>query len=152
MIEAGGRLSQLLGMPRITGQIYGLLYFSTDPLSLDAIVELLGISKASASNGTRQLASWGAVHQVWIQGNRKDYFEVVADVNTIVRGIFNDQFKPRMESSKSRLKKLNETLNDDLKVGSLKEEEFRTLQERVKNLAKLQSRLERLVPIAQKLI
>ena len=39
---------------------------------------------ASASNGTRQLAAWGAIKQVWVQGDRKDYFEVVEDLAALV--------------------------------------------------------------------
>ena len=70
MVEASGRLFQLLGLPRSTGQIYGLLYMSARPLSLDDICELLSISKGSASTGTRHLASWAAIRQVWVQGNR----------------------------------------------------------------------------------
>lgn len=80
IIEAGGRLCQLLGLPRSTGQIYGLLYLSAKPLSLDDMVDLLGISKASASCGTRQLASLCAIRPVWMPGDRRDYFQSVADL------------------------------------------------------------------------
>ena len=76
MIEAGGRVCQLLGVPRSTGQIYGLLYLSPKPLSLDDIAEALRISKASASTGTRQLLAWRAIHQVWVHGERRDHFEI----------------------------------------------------------------------------
>ena len=75
MIEACGRLCQLLGLPRTTGQIYGLLYLALEPLSLNDIAIFLQISKGSASNGTRQLASWGAIKGVWIQGDRRDYYQ-----------------------------------------------------------------------------
>src|SRR5256885_16551818 len=103
MIEAGGRLYQILGLPRSTGQIYGLLYRSTTPLALDDMVELLGISKGSASTGTRQLTSWGAIRQVWIPGDRRDYYEVVAEVGKLIRGCFTDRIKPRLTSSQNRL-------------------------------------------------
>ena len=49
MVEVGGRICQILGFPRITGQIYGLLYLSDEPLSLNRVSSLLGISKGSAS-------------------------------------------------------------------------------------------------------
>ena len=69
MIEVGVRLSQILSVPKSTGQVYGLLYLTVGPLSLDDLVEQLGISKASASMATRQLASWGAIRRIWVPEN-----------------------------------------------------------------------------------
>ena len=72
MVEVTARLCQRLGLPRSSGQIFGLLYLSTQALSLDEIAEALEISKASVSTGTRQLLGWHAIRQVWKPGDRKD--------------------------------------------------------------------------------
>ena len=45
------RMMGILGMPRSVGEIYGLLYFSENPLSMDQIVQKLGMSLGSASQG-----------------------------------------------------------------------------------------------------
>lgn len=152
MVEAWGRLAQLLGVPRSTGQIYGLLYLSTMPQSLADIVIQLGISKASASNGTRQLAAWGAIKQVWVQGDRKDYFEVVEDLAALVGGGYRELFKPRLESSSQRLKSLTDSLKEDLESGALSREEYRLCIKRVNALSKLQKRIKKLAPLAEKLL
>jgi len=55
MIEVSARVCQFLGIRRSTGQIYGLLYLSPEPLTLDEIAESLGISRGSVSTGTRLL-------------------------------------------------------------------------------------------------
>lgn len=55
MIEVSARVCQFLGIRRSTGQIYGLLYLSPKPLTLDEIAESLGISRGSVSTGTRLL-------------------------------------------------------------------------------------------------
>ena len=49
MVQIGGRIAQILGIPRSTGQILGLLYFSSEPLSLAEMCSMLGLSKASTS-------------------------------------------------------------------------------------------------------
>lgn len=152
MIEAGGRLCQLLGLPRSTGQIYGLLYLSLDSLSLDDMVELLGISKASASLGTRQLASWGAIRQVWKQGDRRDYFEVVADLGALIRGSYNDFVKPRMNASRRRLDGMLALLEEELAAGTITKEEYKLSQERLKNLSRLQKKIQNIAPLAEKFI
>jgi len=53
------------------------------PLSLDDLVEQLGISKASASMATRQLASWGAIRRIWVPGERRDFYEVIDDIGEV---------------------------------------------------------------------
>jgi len=152
MIEAGGRLYQILGLPRSTGQIYGLLYFSTKPLSLDDMVTTLGISKASASTGTRLLTSWGAIRPVWIPGNRRDYFEAVGEVGKLIKGCFTDRIKPRLASSQSRLELMTDSLDNELEQGVLTSEEHKMCLNRLKRLARLQKKILQLAPLAEKLV
>jgi len=48
-------LADLLGNPSSLGSIYGLLFASTEPLSMEEIVERLGVSTGTASQGLRRL-------------------------------------------------------------------------------------------------
>lgn len=152
MIEAGGRLCQLLSLPRSTGQIYGLLYLSTVALSLDDIAHLLSISKASASTGTRQLLSWGAIRQVWVQGERRDFFEVVPDLRTLIRASYRDFMKPRLNSSGKRLETMQEHLANELRDGVLTEEEHILFSERLGSLCDLQKKISGLIPFAERMM
>jgi len=152
MIESGGRLCQLLGLPRSTGQIYGLLYLSLTPLSLDDIVDLLQISKASASNGTRQLASWNAIRQVWVQGDRRDHYEVIADFASLVQGAYREFLKPRLRSSDRRLTGMLSSLDQDLAQGDITEAEYKLITTRLKELGKVQKKIEKWLPLAEKLL
>ena len=62
---------KVLGLPRSIGEIYGLLFISPDPLALDDLVERLGISKGSASQGLRALKTLGAVKEIEVEGSRR---------------------------------------------------------------------------------
>ena len=53
---------QVFGVPKSVGQIYGLLFASTEALCFSDIVERLDISKGSASQGLQLLRSLGAVN------------------------------------------------------------------------------------------
>jgi HTH-type transcriptional regulator, glycine betaine synthesis regulator len=150
MIETAGRLYQLLGLPRSTGQIYGLLFFSAVALSLDDMVDLLGISKASASTGTRQLLGWGALRQVWIPGQRRDYFVVVADLGSVIRASLNDFVKPRLTSAQKRFTQMRTGLDHEFQQGILNREEYKLCAERLKALSKLHRRISSLTPLAQR--
>lgn len=151
-IEAGGRLCQLLGLPRSTGQIYGLLHLSPKPLSLDEISALLSISKASASTGTRQLMSWQAVRQVWVQGDRRDYFESVEDLRQMLRNAYNSYFRPKLEKSQGRLELLLETLELDRKSGEISREEYTFCLKRLQEIGSLQTKLGKVLPLAEKFL
>ena len=151
MIEIGGRLSQVLGFPRSTGQIYGLLYFSSVPLSLGDICIKLGISKASTSTGTRQLATWGAIRKVWIPGERKDYYEAIDDLMHIFKGSYRAIIKPRVNSSESRIKKIEESLDKDLKMLLVTKTDYEFMNERLTKLKKIHRKITKAIPILEKL-
>ena len=152
MVEVGGRICQLLGLPRSTGQIFGLLYLSVEPLSLNQMSAMLGISKGSASMGTRQLASWGAIRKVWIPGDRRDYYEVIQDLGALIRGSYNNLIKPKIESSKNRLDLHKSNLGEDFKSGAIPLDKKKILEERINALEKIHKRLYQFLPLTEKII
>jgi len=152
MVEVGGRVCQVLGLPRSTGQIFGLLYLSTEPLSLNQMSSMLGISKGSASMGTRHLASWGSIRKVWVPGDRRDYYEVVEDLGQLIRGSYNNLIKPRIQSSKDRLVALKVNLKEDIKSGAIALEKKEVLEGRIQSLEKVHKRLFQFLPLAEKFI
>ena len=125
---------------------------ATSPLSLDNIVELLQISKASASNGTRQLSSWNAIRQVCIQGERRDHYEVIADMARLIEGICSNFLKPRLRSSDRRLTGMLSSLDQDLQRGDITQEEYNLINTRLKELGKLQNQIEKGLSLAEQLL
>jgi DNA-binding transcriptional regulator GbsR (MarR family) len=152
MVETSGTLFQLFGFPRSTGQIYGLLYLSARPLSLDHLVESLSMSKGSASMGARQLSGWGVIRQVWVPGDRRDHFEAVGDFGQLLRASFSEFVKPRLYSSERRLASISEELERDVERGALSEEEYRFCAERLRLLLRFQKKIQDFGPIAEKLL
>lgn len=152
MVEAAGSLFQILGLPRSTGQIYGLLFLSAGPLSLDDLVRMLSISKGSASIGMRFLASWGAVRQVWVPGDRRDHFEAVGDLGQLLRASYSDFVKPRLQSSERRLATISAALEKDAEQGTLSKEDYKFCCERLRILLRFQKKVQSIGPLAEKLI
>ena len=132
MVELGGRICQVIGLPRSTGQIFGLLYLSTEPLTLNKMSAMLGISKGSTSTG--------------------DYYEVIEDLGQLVRGSYNNLIKPRIQSSRERLASLKTCLDEDIKSGALPTEKEEILQGRIQSLEKVHKRLFQFLPLAEKII
>ena len=55
----------LYGITDSIGRLYGTLYFSNEPLTLDEMREALGMSKTSMSTGVRTLLETKMVRKVW---------------------------------------------------------------------------------------
>ncbi|MBI4845408.1 MAG: hypothetical protein HY810_02905 [Candidatus Omnitrophica bacterium] len=73
-----------LGINRVAGQLYILLFFSQEPLSLDEMTKRLKISKGHVSTNIRALERWNAVRKIWVKGSRKDYYEANCDTLKII--------------------------------------------------------------------
>jgi DNA-binding transcriptional regulator GbsR (MarR family) len=129
-----------------------LLYLSAQPLSLDDIVQMLGVSKASASTATRQLSAWGLIRQVWVPGERRDYFEVVEDLGGLIRGGYRDFIKPRLESSQRLFDSILSVLEEDAVAGAVSREEFRICAERLRKLCRMQKKLQAAAPLLERLL
>src|SRR6187431_2303298 len=74
MIQTWGQLSTQWGISRTMGQIHAILMISPDPMTMDQIIEELGISRGSASMNLRSLMEWGVVHKAYVPGDRKEFF------------------------------------------------------------------------------
>jgi hypothetical protein len=86
-IQDMGNISQSLGLGRVVGQTYAYLYFSPKPRNLADIQHALSVSRGSACTVVRQLAHWGAVRKVWVQGDRKDYYVANDWLGRVVRSV-----------------------------------------------------------------
>ncbi|MFH1415732.1 MAG: hypothetical protein ABIH89_06575, partial [Elusimicrobiota bacterium] len=96
--KIAGMLASRFSLSSTVGQIYGLLFMSPEPVSLNEMVEKLGISKGSASTNVRILESWGAVRKVWVDNTRKDYYEANFDILSIVKSRLKEGIKKRVSN------------------------------------------------------
>ena len=150
LVDIFGRMAQSLSFPRSVGEIYGLLYLATAPMSAPEICEALSISKGSVSTGTRQLLTLGFIRKVWLQEERKDYFEAVLELGEMVRTAYDQIFKMRAQNADRRLTDVSETLADE--KGELNPEEYALIKERLARLTKLQKRAKQFMPLLERLI
>ncbi len=112
VIEAFVQLSRVLGQPRSLGEIYGLLYISAKPLAMDDLIERLGLSKGSASQGLKFLRNAGAVRMVYVPGDRRTHYEAVAKLRELVSRFLRDQVEPHLDSGRARLDRIVTQLDE----------------------------------------
>jgi len=74
IISAIAQSMVIYGVTPSVGRIYGVLYFAEQPMSLDNIKDQVAMSKASVSNGMRELLDTEMVIKVWRKGDVKDHY------------------------------------------------------------------------------
>lgn len=85
------RISNFWGFPKAMGAIYGAIYLSPHPLSLDEIVEQVGVSKGAVSTNVRQLERLKMVQKHLQIGDRRDYYTAETDFWEMLRSIFQQR-------------------------------------------------------------
>ena len=103
-------LADLFGNPRSHGAIYGLLFSSERPLSMEEIVTRLEISKGSASQGLRQLEDLGAILRARENGERIHTYVARIELKPLIAGFLHKRLTPRLNSSAARLKEIEKLL------------------------------------------
>ncbi len=104
--QFAGEMAESLSFNRSIGQIYGLLYLYTKPMSLKDISQSLKMSKGNASVNLRILESWGAVKSVWVSGSRQDYYEVSRDIKDLLVHRVQEGLSRRLEIAEEKLQHL----------------------------------------------
>ena len=100
------------GLPKSYGQIYGLLFCRDQSLAMDEVMDLLKISKGSASQGLRALRQLGAVSSVFEPGDRKERFIAEIRLRKLVGGFLREQADPHLDKGVGRLNQIEALLKD----------------------------------------
>jgi DNA-binding transcriptional regulator GbsR (MarR family) len=111
LIELFVNASRVLGLPKSVGEIYGLVYASSVPLTMDDIMTRLGMSLGSTSQGLKMLRSFGAVNTVYVKGTRKDLYVAELDFRKIITQYLSEVLLPQFSNSKLQLEELSGLVN-----------------------------------------
>ena len=130
-IEGIGRLVATVGLSRVIGQLYAMLFLSNEPLCLDDMAERLKISKGNASVNIRELEKLGVVRKVWVKGSRRDFYEAELDLEKLIRNGIVIAAKRRMDMI---LETINTTENLVRKAEGAKGDEKKTAELYLKRL------------------
>jgi len=123
------------------GEIYGLLYLSSEPLTMDQIVQRLGLSTGSVSQGLKQLRSFRAVRTTYVPGQRRDHYIVEQDLRHAVAGFMQEEIKPHLDSGRDRINRMKAALE------AITGEDKELLVRNIQKLEKLHTLSVSLLPI-----
>ncbi len=152
IIESIGKLCDSFGLNRFVAQLYALLYLSNKPLSLDDMVDKLGVSKGNVSVNIRELEGWEAVKSVWVKGSRKNYYEANLDV----KGLLINKLKSGIQK---RVSEISGMIDEFKQIIQLQEDDWteeekqiaRIYEERIKEIEDLKAVALNALSLADKL-
>lgn len=137
---------RVLGVPNSVGAIYGVLYASPVPLCFAEIVEKLGASKGSVSQGLTFLRQSGAVKVVEITGDRREFFEPELGLRRLASGLIKEKIQPLAQETKSAVTRLRR----HAKAARGGQSEFQL--DRIRQLETWHRQLGRVLPVVQTIL
>lgn len=106
-IQGMSRITDFWGFPKAMGAIYGVVYLSPTPISLDELVEQANVTKGAVSTHVRSLERLGLLHKHMALGDRKDYYTAETDFWKVIRSLLREREKNDFDRS---LKAVGESL------------------------------------------
>jgi HTH-type transcriptional regulator, glycine betaine synthesis regulator len=98
-IQTIAKNMSLYGLTSSVGRLYGVLYFSDDPMTLDDMREALVMSKTSMSTGVRALYDMKMVESTFKKGIRKDLYKSEEDWYKSFTSLFGNRWRKNTESN-----------------------------------------------------
>lgn len=139
VIDLFVRIVKFLGLPKSVGELYGLLFVSPEPLSMEDMMKALKMSKGATSQGLKQLRTIGAIEVCYVPGDRRDYYKAVTNLGFLVSGFIKERVEPGVSDLGERLRVLED--EDRLPKGKA---EF--IKHRMGKLKQWQSKAAEVVP------
>lgn len=149
VIETFRQIAQFLGIPKSVGEIYGLLYSSEVPLSLDDMSQLLGLSKGAVSKGLDYLKRYDAVNKSFQLGERREHYVAELELARIAEGFMQAQVERDMQSWGKSLS-MGAALLENGDKALLGKSDPAFVSKQVKKLEHWHSALEGTIPLLKK--
>ena len=147
LAEIFSDLADLFGNPRSVGAIYGLLFASAEPLTMDLIATHLDLSMGSVSQGLRTLEEFGAIERHGQNGDRTARtYRAKHMLKPLIAGFVGQRVVPRLEATSQRLMDL-ETLLEQMPQDQAQEAAWR-----LERVVQWHDKARTFLPLARKIL
>jgi HTH-type transcriptional regulator, glycine betaine synthesis regulator len=89
--DAIGRLMELWGFKRNLGRVWTVLYLAGGPLTAKQLRDRLQLSSGAVSMTLSELGRWGVARKLWVQGDRRDFYEAEANIWRMVSRVIRER-------------------------------------------------------------
>jgi len=152
IIEVAGRVAGMFAFNPIVGELYALLYFSSEPVSLGDMARKLGTSKGNVCLNIRALEGWGAVRKTRIKGSRKDYYVAEEDILKVIMTGLHTGLSRRLEVVTEGFASIKMELDEaNIHLSASQKEEISFCEQRLEKLKELADVAGNLLKLLEKI-
>ena len=112
-VQTWGALGSQWGINKSMAQIHALLMVSSEPISMEDVMEELQISRGNASMNLRALMDWGIVYKEYKAGERKEFFTAEKDLDELAMKISKERSKREIKPALKVLKEVSTIEGDE---------------------------------------
>lgn len=164
----------LLGMPKSMGEIYGLVFASSEPPTFADIEQKLGLSKGSVSQGLRALRELGAIKEagsgeqgvrnqgelssaqsptnspLLVSPSRATHWIATTELRQLIGTLLRERLTPYLERQDQRMQNAEEALQAE--ASRIPAKDYKALKQRLEKLQTWQSRASTILPVLGKML
>jgi DNA-binding transcriptional regulator GbsR (MarR family) len=112
-VDLWDTMSSLWGINPTMARIHGLLFISGEALTMDDMMERLGISRGNVSMNLTKLVEWGLVHRVHSRADRRDRYASESDVWEMFTRVANQRKRREIDPVLSTLRNCRDELSPE---------------------------------------
>ena len=146
-VELWGSMSSLWGINPTMARIHGIMFITGQTMTMDDIMDRLGISRGNVSMNLTKLLEWGLVKRVHRPGDRRDYYESIRDVWELFTIVATQRKRREIDPVLSTLRRCRDELSPE-SLGAKAEEDV--VQDRAKRINDLLKFLTLMDSLSQK--
>ncbi|OYR79088.1 transcriptional regulator [Halorubrum sp. E3] len=140
IIESMEQSAEVYGLSRSAGRIYGVLYFSGEPLSIPELVDETGYAKSTISNVTRTLTRIGLIHRRSSEGGgRRVQYTAEREIWFILQDVFQQYVQREIQTSLRTIQRAQAQLSEDTDTDAERIEELQQTYEDLQEIVTLTS-------------
>ena len=140
VIESMEQSAEVYGLSRSAGRIYGVLYFSEEPLSIPDLVDETGYAKSTISNVTRTLTRIGMIRRRSSDGGgRRVRYTAEREIWFILQDVFQQYVQREIQTTLRTIQRAQAQLPDGNEPETEQIEELRATYEDLEEVVSLVS-------------
>jgi HTH-type transcriptional regulator, glycine betaine synthesis regulator len=120
-VEHWGVMARSWGINSTMGELFALLYVTGVDWTAEGLRARLRVSRGNVSMNLRELITWGVVHKVHRQGERREYYRAEIDVWTLFRRILRERKRRELDPTLIVLERSVELAGGEAKLQAMKD-------------------------------
>jgi DNA-binding transcriptional regulator GbsR (MarR family) len=142
-VDGMGRIADFWGVGRVMGRLWGVLYLSQAPRTMDELGQAVGVTKGHVSTNLRALERLHLIERHALLGERSERYTAETDFWRFVQRVMREREQKELEHAIGSVERSLRAL--DAERGRMSADEYRFLRERLRNIHRFYVAIGRMV-------